>query len=666
MCMRNKFFTLPQKGISIYSLVLQYCRSVWAKMKADYAQKCNMLRFFCAGKIRSAAKFASYSAVWAEAISRIDRLPLFTMMFCAFVTAVGFFVGKAVSYKAFWLGVALSFSLALLHSIARAVGYLLMMAGIWLVTAYTFTYVHWDASVCHFPMAQAMVEGWNPVLDATHEGLKTTLKGVCNFDHILCAPKITAIVSAVVSKGTNLFTATMFLPCCLFIALFSVAFRFVVEEFRCSKTTGALFAISIFLPVELINYLMYGTVDSVKYASTLASVFALLLWIRTKSREDAVMFCMCLSVCAVCKTAGIGIWIMLGGAFLVFNWKRRLCRMLALSSFIFVAAVGTSPYITQWIHGGSPFYPSHSFVENRPKRDLTHDFISSRNSDALEMGAIGRVIYAWFSQDLAKSGTKWYLDKDKYNPIFGWPSATGYGENFSFLMWLSLCLLPFIKNKKPFLFFMIVFLVDNIAPLRYLGFYRYFPEMYAIPFVTLMGFAYSPRWSSKGGRKVLAVGWNVILTGIAFLTLRNLIQWYDFTFSMERLRQNQYKKISDIGAPVVVKSVPHRVFEPVASRRLMAAGIEPVKPSKRKSVNVYFTDKYNWFRTMVPGLDRQEADRLVEELKKEKQIRHGLIHDITSLEKINTHYQYGGMGWPHILFQPSPEMLRKFKKGGKQ
>ena len=607
----------------------------------------------------------AFLAVGAETVNGLDRLPLVCMMLCVFATSAGFFIGKAVSVKTFWLGLAITFCLALMHSIVRAFGYLLVMLAIWLVTAYTFTYVHWDASVCHFPMAQAMVEGWNPVLAATGEGLKAALKTPCNFDHILCAPKIGAISSAIVSKGTNLFTAAMFLPCCLFIALFSLSYRFAVEEFKCSKFCGALFATCVFLPVQLLNYLMYGTVDSIKFASALASVFALLTWWRSRSAKDGVMFWLCLSTCSVSKTAGFGIWLILGGIACVAGLKQRLFRRLALCSVVFFLLVGASPYITQWIHGGSPFYPAHSFVQERPTKDLTGDFISSRNGDARDMGYIGRVVHAWFSQDLAKKCTGLWLGREKYEPVFGWPTANGYGDNFATLMCLSLLLLPCVKNRKVAAFFAIVFLMDNLTPAKYLGFCRYFPEMYAIPFVTFMGAIYCPRWSWRRAHRPVVAVWHVLLSAVAFMTMWNLVHWYDFTISMEKLRQTQYAKLLGESTTAQIKQTPHWAFGTVASRRLLAAGIKPVGKAPRGSLQVYFADSFSWFRTMVPGARKSEADRLAIAMQKKKQIRHGIMGDLTAPCKQFANYEFGGYGWPHMLFQPDLGLLREFRKEAK-
>lgn len=601
----------------------------------------------------------------AETVSGLDRLPLFCMMFCVFVTSVGFFFGKSVSFKAFWLGLIVSFCLALMHSIARALSYLLVMLAIWLVTAYTFTYVHWDASVCHFPMAQALVEGWNPVLEATNEGLKAALKTPCNFDHILCAPKITALSSAIVSKGTNLFTATMFLPCCLFIALFSLAYRFAVEEFGCSKYCAAVFATCVFLPVQLMNYLMYGTVDSVKFASTLSSVFAMLIWWRSRSAKDAVMFWMCLSTCSVSKTAGFGIWLILGGIASVVGFRRQLFRRLALCSVVFFLLVGASPYVTQWIHGGSPFYPAHTFVQGRATKDLTGDFISSRNDDALDMGYLGRVVYAWFSPKLATKCSGWCLGRSDYKPTFSWPTANGYGDNFSTLMCLSLLLLPCVRNRKVAAFFGLVFLLDNLTPAKYLGFCRYFPEMYAIPFVTFMGAIYCPRWSWRRAHRPVVVSWQVLLSAVAFLTVWNLIQWYDLTTSMEKLRQDQYAKLSGEASKAQIKTTPHWAFGTAATRRLLAAGMTPVSKPSKDAVVVHYTDSFTWFRTMVPDTNKAEADRLVKEMQQRKQIRHGIMGALNKPLLLFANYEFGGYGWPSMLFQPDVGRLWKFKKESK-
>ena len=374
------------------------------------------------------------------------------------------------------------------------------------------------------------------------------------------------------------------------------------------------------------------------------------------------MFWLCLSACSVSKTAGLGIWLMLGAVACVAGFRRQTFRRLALCSAIFFLIVGASPYLTQWIHGGSPFYPAHSFLPERKTRDLTGDFISSRNADALAMGYAGRVAYAWFSPELAKKCSGWWLGKKKYEPVFGWPPANGYGDNFAVLMCLSLLLLPFVRSRRVVAFFVIVSVVDNLAPAKYLGFCRYFPEMYAIPFVTFMGAVFCPKWNWGRASRFVTAAWQVLLSGVAVMTALNLIRWYDLSISMEKVRQDQYAKILAASSTAQIKKKPHQVFETVASRRLLAAGIRPVGNTARNSQKVFFTDLFEWFRTMVPDTDNNTADDLVKVMLKRKQIRHGIMGDLTQPCKQFTNYRFGGYGLPHILFQPDAALLNEFKR----
>ena len=207
--------------------------------------------------------------------------------------------------------------------------------------------------------------------------------------------------------------------------------------------------------------------------------------------------------------------------------------------------------------------------------------------------------------------------------------------------------------------------MDNLAPAKYLGFCRYFPEMYAIPFMTFMGAIYCPRWSWRRSYKIVVAVWHVLLSAVAFMTMWNLVRWYDFTISMEKLRQTQYVKLLGESSTVQIKRMPHWAFGTVASRRLLAAGITPVNKTAKGSLQVYFADSFSWFRTMVPGTSKSDADRLAIAMQKKKQVRHGIMGDLTTPCKQFANYEFGGYGWPHMLFQPDLGLLGKFKKGAK-
>lgn len=603
-------------------------------------------------------------AVNESQINAAARLPLFSCMLAATITSAGFFFGKPVSGAAFWIATTVSLALAMMHSARRALEFLALTGFAWIAAAYTFSYSGWDPAVCHFPMAQAMVEGWNPVLHGTTDGLMNVLKAPCNIDHILCAPKLTAIVSACVSKATGLFTATTFLPVCIFYCTFSLARQFALTVFGASQVVAILFAFCVSMPVEIMNYVVHGTVDSVKYLSVAGSVFALVLWLRSRSVPDAMLFWLILSAAALCKTAGLAVWILLGATALAVGFREKIARRLALASVAFMLVAGASPYLTQWINGGSPFYPAHTFVTGRATKDLTYDFVTSRNKDALEMGWLGRVVYAWFSSDLATWATGKSLRKENYAPKFGWPSATGMHQSFRVMMVLSLLMLPFVRKKSVWAFCGMTFIIGNATPVRYIGFYRYFPEMYAIPFVAFMGFAYAPRFDSQWFRRIARPAVWAFLSYMTVLTVAISSTWFGFNLSLEALRQRQYAALAAKWPEARIGYMPVRQFAVAASRRMAAAGIRPVASESQDLPTVHYPDFYGWCRTMIPAESRKAAEDMAAELCRQKPAQHSLLHNFTTPSKLWKGYVSGGE-WPHILFQPPPEALQGIsRKGG--
>ena len=589
-------------------------------------------------------------------LNRLDRLPLLTMMIAGFISASGFFFGKPVSGKAFWAGVLAAAGLAAFHSWRRVLGYLGLMAAAWIVTAYTFTYSAWDPAICHFPMAQALVEGWNPVLNATEDGFKAIMAAPCGVDHILCAPKFPAIASACISKSTGLFTGTMFLPICVFYALFATVDRFARLEFGCSRPVAILFAFVVATPVELMHYVVFGNVDAVKYLSVLGAVFAFLSWFRTRQIPDAVLLWMFLATGAVSKMTGVGVFLLLGATALAMGFRDRLFRKLSLAAVVFVLVVGASPFLTQWIQNGSPFYPGHTFDVHRATHDLTSDFVQNRNDDARRMGWLARVVYAWFSPGLAEAGCRIAYDKPDFKPdLHRWPRTNGMGGNFCVLMCASLLALPFTRNRRVWAFCGIVFLLDNLAPLRYLGFFRYFPEMYAIPFVTFMGLSYNPL---LGRRTIERFVRPIVLTGLCYvagLTVLLAHTWFGFNVAMEAARQQQYEKLASRHKEARIGHLPHVAFTAVASRRMMSAGIWPVSSRKRNAFEIHYGKAVPGCMTMVPAENPKESEDISFRAHKAGIAQQSLVAHLLNPAGLCTRFKLSGP-WPRPLFQPA----RKF------
>ena len=76
----------------------------------------------------------------------------------------GTVAGVAVAQGAtVWVSLAVASSAAAFCS-RRALAWMLALNLLaFVLTLYTFTYVHIDASICHLPMTHFMQDGWNPV-----------------------------------------------------------------------------------------------------------------------------------------------------------------------------------------------------------------------------------------------------------------------------------------------------------------------------------------------------------------------------------------------------------------------------------------------------------------------------------------------------------------------
>jgi len=616
-------------------------------------------------KSRAVPLFAGFRrAVNESEINALDRLPVFTACATVFLSCAGFFFGRPLSPLPFWICFAVSLLLALCRSPVRALCFVASMALAWLVSAFSFTYVGWDAAACHFPMAQAIVEGWNPVLSATAEGFKAAINLPCAIDHILCAPKVVAIMSACVSKSTGLFTAAMFLPACLWPAAVSLAYGFARSEFGCGKPTAAAFALAVSIPLDLLPFAMIGKVDLAKYLAVVSALFALVKWIRTKRTPDAIFFFMLASVCAVSKTAGIVIYAILVAIALAFGFGRIAVRRLALASLVFVLVAGASPYLTQWIHFGSPFYPAHSFVESYGTRDLTNDFIARRNADALKMGRAERIAYAWFSSGLAVEACRKIHGNPDFNPdLTRHPSSDGLGENFRLLMCISLCMLPFIRNKRVLCLIALIFLLSNIGPVKYLGFARYFPEMYAIPYLAFMGFAYNPRRRNARFDGICRTAASCATCYAAAFAVVCAVTWFGFNLSLEALRQVQYAKLAPACPEARIANLSHDLLSVTATRRMMSAGIEPVM-DKREGVPAVYLSSIEKL-TMVPAFTKEECTALADGLSRSKFAKWHVTSYLFKPHAFFKNYRFGG-GWPHPVFQPCMDGRRSLPAGDGQ
>lgn len=569
-------------------------------------------------KLLSSYAVAVRGRLCEQGLLDMPCLLLLTVMIPALLTMLGFFFGFGVSGWIFWLGIGLSVVLAGMHSVKRAVEQTLVLALACVGASCIFAYTSWDSAICHWPLSYAMSSGWNPVLGATDAQLASVVgKGTCSAVHMLCAPKFPTLCSALAMKGLGLFVGIGFLHVVLFAALFEVANRFFRMELGASVIMSVMAAVLVSLPLELMRQTMQGYVDYCRYTTFLIGVFSYFLWRKSGLLRDLALFMLGMVVAACCKSGAL-LWLII--ALVVTSTMHfrdsRYRRMLVVSAAVFVI-LGFSPYMTEWIHNGSPFYPAHTYDSGKQIIDLCADQISptTRNAAALRMGWLSRVVFAWISPDLAIAGCRWWYSDPSFAPVFKSPYVNGLSTGFVYWIWFCLVALFLFRNRAVKAFCMIVVLIVLLLPTRCIGFYRYTPEIVVLPPLCLMALAYSSRGPARIGKPLkIAVG--AVLAYMCLYALLYTSAWFGLQLGLEGVRQTAFAKMSEKCSRGILAKNLNPKLRLVCSRRISASGIACSGDGREKGQVFQFAPPATFDLGLIPAVDVKTS-----KMKLDEQIR---------------------------------------------
>lgn len=482
----------------------------------------------------------------------------------------GFFFGKSVCAFYFHAGFFIAALAASLHSFKRLLYFLLSTAGILLFTAYTFSYTGTDAMCYHLPMQRLLIDGWNPVFDSSIEKFQTLVdgKGILSPYHTLFLPKVSALCGAIVAKGCGLWCADAMLGWTLLFTLFCSAFRFAKIHWPCSHATAFLFAFSLTGTTKITSFLA-GHVDYTAYAGFMIAVLGCFRWMKTAAWSDLVSYGIGLFFCMLAKTTGFVCGMLLLCIGFLSGWRKSHYYWFVTFLLALVFVIGAAPLLTAWIQYGSPFYPSMTFSSTIPIIDITSDFRG--NPDGEQMGYFARICYAWFSQTLAVKGCAWWYSSPDFAPAFYVASGvSGLGTWFRILMVGSSLALLCSKKNSIFWLSVFIFITANLAPLKYIGYNRYFPQIWAFPFLAAYNLLYACRWHCP--EKLLAIGKPIIFTGIALLLLP--IQLRTFAYQARALATEGVRQALLTPYKGQKCKLPQEKDLFTVRERLAAAGIE--------------------------------------------------------------------------------------------
>lgn len=457
-------------------------------------------------------------------LSRVECLVLMALLIGLGLGGGGFFFGKVCSPWPMGIGFAVALMGAFGHSWRRAVGFSLVVGLLGVATAWTFSYTGTDAINYHFPMQRLLTDGWNPVFDSSVERFQTVAGTGYALWHTLFLPKVCALCGALLASSTGLFAADAFMGFALMWVLACVAFRFALAQWQpCGRLAGVAFAGILVFSTKITSFLA-GQVDYTAYAAFLSALLAFVTWRRGHLPGDLFLAGASLSLSMLAKTTGLICGGLVCLIALILEGRRADLRwgMVALVGFILL--VGASPLLTAWVQYGSPVYPSMTFDPTVSPVDITSDFTG--NADALSMGYLARVVYAWFSPALAVKGCAWLQGKSDFTPVFTVAGGVGgLGGFFRLLMCGAVVALVCSRRNAVTVLCLFLFFTGNLAPLKYIGYVRYFPQMWAIPFLAAFNLAYAPRgifawrWFPRLLRVAVIVGVVALMISVALRTV---------------------------------------------------------------------------------------------------------------------------------------------------
>ncbi len=434
-------------------------------------------------------------------------------MLALFLQCGLFLFGKTCSPFPIWFGFLFSCFFALLVHWKCMVKFLGLVFLALLFTAYTFSYNGIDARLYHIPMQILLKEGWNPVFDSTIQKFDAIADPSTLFIyHTLFLPRTVALCGALVAQATGLWCASSFLGYLLLFVLFRTSFHFAEKMWICKKESCLFFAIAISFCTQFPT-LLDGLNDFHVYASLMITVFSLVLYWQHHETHDYVLAIMATVICSTIKITGLLNCMLFWCLFWLCSWKHKETYWGLFATAFLIAWIGMSPFLTSWIQYGGPFYPLMSFDPKIATVDITNDFFS--NVDGEQMGYIARFIYAWISPELATRACALFYHNADFQPDFNLQvtrGVGGFGIFLNYLFCFSLFLL--LLAKKDAVSFICLFLLATLFlyPLKYIGYERYFPQVWAIMPLCFYQFCFSPpAWIEKRGKLKLAARCSLLL-----------------------------------------------------------------------------------------------------------------------------------------------------------
>jgi hypothetical protein len=441
-------------------------------------------------KLSVESKNDNWRGVLRPAWLVFERQVLVFPLLVLFLSCVSFFFGGRCAVWQWWMSVLAVVGSPFFHRRRwREAG---VAAGLFAVLLFALRCllppVTWDNAgcsdmpVCHLPMIQLFVEGWNPVTDPLADDIMGTLDldfwGMAPV-HVVFCNKAMAVFAAVAYHFVGDPTA-LTVPglAFLWLGVALVAMRVFHGFSRWVALSAMVFVLPMVvhrMPVDL----------EVAFASC-GLLFTMQDALRKKDC-DWVSLAVWGAWMMNLKATGLLASLVFFAAFIVAKcrreraeWKRWTGRFAMFGAILAMlwGIISWNPFGTSWLTFGHPLYPYATVDAARfPVCNLTSDMHG--NEDAQAMGKMGAFAHAYLSPELTKTFFRWRFGRDDFSPQCSWWDRSEFpSSSVRVALWTMFAILFFLPHGRPWGLCGLVLLA--IMPNGQIGFTRYQPWLSAL------------------------------------------------------------------------------------------------------------------------------------------------------------------------------------------
>lgn len=440
---------------------------------------------------------------FGDIIRRVETVVLVFPVAVTVLAAIVLVCGGQVSAWQWWFPVLGAFAWLLAWRGSQGWGrvgacglFAMLLGGIWLWAGCVVEWGVGDNVFYHLPAIRALIEGWNPVYEATPEAFAQSLGGVDPWEgrlwHILFMPKGVWVFSAVAYHFTNTPTSLL-LPLWPFLAMAAMG-----QVWRLLRVLPRWVRLGTVALLVAWAPTFNGLTDA---AVCFGGMGLLAAMARQLSGERGVALPMvCLSFwMIVSKQVGVMacfvFWVCFSVALLWRMRSRAVPRLVVLGGVLMMlmALVCANPYLTSWQNYGHPFYPAYTVDEARfPAYDLTQDF-KIGTADAFAMGHLGAFVNAYLSPKMVAFYYKWKLGQEEFKPsLYLWSLSNpepGANAPLTFAtrvgLLASFVIVALVGGRRFRFVWIGAFFALVCFPTPCLGFLRYVPWIVLLPALAL-------------------------------------------------------------------------------------------------------------------------------------------------------------------------------------